>query len=237
MITTAVLIAGGEGTRLRPLTDDRPKPLVEIAGKPILQWIIEWLKSYGIKKLVIGVSYKKEKIYEFMEKNNNFGLEVCFSEHSLDGGTAQGFGLAIQRHIKGEENFIAMNGDELTNLDLGEMMRTHREKLPHVTMALAPFSCPFSVVETDPKEGTIVGFKYGKTLRQVPISIGIYIFNKGILSLIPERGSIENEVFRSLAQEKKMVPYHLMSGEEWVSVNALKDIEEAEKKLDEWGRL
>jgi len=230
-LNTAVIIAGGEGSRLKPLTDDRPKALIEINGKPLLYWIIQWLKSYDIKHLVIGVAYKKERIYEFMKQNDNFGLKVDFSEHTVEGGTAQGFKLAIKRFIK-DENFLAMNGDELTNMDIYKIWTKHNEKKPLVTMAVAPFHCRFSVVEID--DGKISGFRYGHKLPNVPVSMGVYVFNIKVCDVIPEKGSIEDIVFTKLAKDGKMVPYTLSGNEDWISVNTIKDISDAEERIKKW---
>jgi NDP-sugar pyrophosphorylase family protein len=235
MIQTAVIIAGGEGARLKPLTNDRPKAMVEISGKPMLYWIIHWLKSNGIKHLVIGVAYKKEKIIDYLKENKNFGLEVDISEHTLEGGTAQGFKLAISRFVK-DEDFLGMNGDEITNLNFANFVKVHESKKPLVTMALAPFHCRFSVVSVC-KDGIISGFKYGYKLKDVPVSIGIYILNKKILDLIPDTGSIEDLVFAKLAPQKKMASYILSGNEGWISVNDIKNVKEAEEHLKSWGKL
>ncbi len=231
---TAVIIAGGEGSRLFPLTKGRPKTLVEVAGKPMLQWIIEWLKEYGVNHIVIGVAYKKEKIYEFMEKNNNFGLRVDFSEHTLEGGTAEGFGRAIGRFVK-DEDFIAMNSDELFNMDLGRLTKEHRDRHSIVTMSLAPLHVRFSVAELE-KEN-VTGFTYGKKMPDIPVSNGLYVFNRDIIKHIPETGSIEDLVFTKLAKDGKIVGIIMGDEEDWISVNTIKDIREAEHKLIEWGRV
>jgi NDP-sugar pyrophosphorylase family protein len=235
MIQTAVIIAGGEGARLKPLTNDRPKAMVEISGKPMLYWIIHWLKSNGIKHLVIGVAYKKEKIIDYLKENKDFGLEVDISEHTLEGGTAQGFKLAISRFVK-DEDFLGMNSDEITNLNFANFVKVHESKKPLVTMALAPFHCRFSVVSVC-KDGAISGFKYGYKLKDVPVSIGIYILNKKILDLIPDTGSIEDLVFAKLAPQKKMASYILSGNEGWISVNDIKNVKEAEEHLKSWGKL
>lgn len=227
MIRTAVIIAGGEGSRLKPLADNKPKAMVEINGRPMLYWIIRWLKFHGIRKLVIGVAYKKEKILEFMRKNRNFGLDVSFSVHTLEGGTAQGFRLAISRFVE-DENFLAMNCDEVTNMDVGNLIRVHQAKKPLVTMALAPFHCRFSVVETT-RNGFISGFKYGYILEDVPVSMGVYVFNLKILEYIPDTGSIEHAVFTDLARKRRMAAYHLSGREEWISVNDVKNVREVEE--------
>ena len=236
MLKTAVIIAGGEGTRLGDLAKDRPKTLVNVAGKPLLYWTINWLKSQGIDHLVVGVAYKKEKIYEFLKENNNFDIDINVSEHTVEGGTAQAFKLAIQRYVT-DENFVAMNSDELTNMSLARMIDRHLLKKPLVTMALAPFPANLSIVDVD-EDGRVSAFTYGKKLPHIPVSNGIYIFNKGILSHIPETGSIENTAFLKLVGEKNILAHHLAFGEEqWATVNVPKDIPEAERMLKKWGRV
>jgi NDP-sugar pyrophosphorylase family protein len=226
MFETAVIIAGGEGSRLKPLSNNKPKAMVVVNGQPMLYWTLRWLKHHGVKNVVLGVAYKKEKIISYLKANKNFGLNVRFSVHTLEGGTAQGFKLAISRFVT-DENFVAMNCDEVTNLHLPNIFRIHQQKAPLVTMALAPFYCRFSVVDTDAK-GFIHGFKYGHMLPDVPVSIGIYAFNRGILKHIPDTGSIEHTVFTPLAKKNKIACYKLKPGEQWISVNDVKNVREVE---------
>ena len=226
MLETAVIIAGGEGSRLKPLSNNKPKAMVEINGHPMLYWVLRWLKFHGVKNVVIGVAYKKEKILSYMKANNNFGLNAHFSVHTLDGGTAQGFKLAISRFVT-DDNFIAMNCDEITNLNLPNLAKAHQAKKPIVTMALAPFYCRFSVVETR-KDGFINGFKYGHILQNVPVSIGVYAFNRKILDHIPDTGSIEYAVFTPLAKKRKIAFYQLAADDQWISVNDVKNVREVE---------
>lgn len=232
---TAVMIAGGRGLRLSPLTDDRPKTLIPVAGRPILYYIINWLKSYDVSHLVIGVAHMKEKIYEYMKENDNFGMDVDFSEHTVDGGTAQGFKLAIGRFVK-DEDFFAMNSDELTNMDLRELERAHMRHRPMLTLALAPFHIRLSVIDHD-GENKITKFTYGKKMPDIKISNGIYAFNRGITDYIPDTGSIENTAFVRLTEEGKARGHTMKENEDWCTVNTAKDIEEAEEKLRLWGIL
>lgn len=227
MLETAVIIAGGEGSRLKPLSNNKPKAMVELKGRPMLHWILRWLKFHGIKNVVLGVAYKKEKILSYMKANNNFGLNARFSVHTLEGGTAQGFRLAISRFVM-DDNFIAMNCDEVTNMNLSSLARTHATNQPVVTMALAPFHCRFSVVQTR-QDGFIEGFNYGHILEQVPVSIGIYAFNRKILQHIPNTGSIEQSVFTPLARKRQIAYHRLASDEQWISVNDLKNVREVEE--------
>ncbi len=226
-LKTAVIIAGGEGSRLAPLTDNKPKTLVEVNGRPLLYWIIRWLKKYGITHVVLGVSYKKEKIYEYMKENDNFGLEVDISEHTIDGGTAEAFGLAIKRFVK-DETFLAMNGDELTNMNLDELEQIHLRRRPIVTMGLSPFPCRFSVVSINSSD-VATNFEYGKKLKAIPVSMGVYVFDRGILSVIPEKGSIEDTAFAGLVRQGKIIGHMISDREEWISINTPKDIKDAEK--------
>ena len=235
-IKTAVIIAGGAGTRLWPLTENKPKTMVDVCGKPMIYWIVQWLKSYGVNHLVVGVAYKKEVIFDYFKKSDNFGLKVDFSEHTVDGGTAEAFRLAIERHVK-DENFIAMNSDEFTNMDLPKFMNKHMTYKPLITMALSPLYVRLSVVESKNKHN-ITGFTYGKKVPEVLVSCGIYIFNRKILNYIPETGSIEDSVFKQLAAERdEMIAYLMSSNEEWVSVNNQKELKETEEKLKEWGMV
>ncbi|MGD0728516.1 MAG: nucleotidyltransferase family protein [Candidatus Micrarchaeaceae archaeon] len=232
MIKTAIIIAGGESTRLKPLTDDKPKTMINVNGKPILYWIIDWLKKYNIEHIVLGVGYKKEKIIEYMEENNNFGLSVDFSEDRIvKGGTAHAFKCAIGGNVH-DDNFIGMNADELTDMDLSRLMAKHESQKPLITMALSPFYCRFSVVKTD-ENGNVNEFKYGEKLWTTPVSMGVYAFNKDVIDLIPETGSIEDKLFTSLAKQNngRIIGDILNDKETWVSVNNQKDINEADAFL------
>lgn len=88
-IDTAVVLTGGPGTRLKPLTNDFPKGMVEICGKPLLQWIIEWLQAEGVRNVILGVAHLKEKIIEYFGNGARFGLNISYSVHSVEGGTSE----------------------------------------------------------------------------------------------------------------------------------------------------
>ncbi len=223
------MIAGGAGERLLPLTAERPKALVPIAGRPLLHWIAEWLRAQGIERLVLGVAHLKQKLVEEARFLEQLGLEVAFSEHTLDGGTAEAFRLAIQRYVE-DEHVLALNCDELTNLSVDRLASVHATKGTLVTMALAPLACRFSVVDLE-DDGMVSGFRYGHTVPSVPLSIGIYVFDRGILAHIPKVGSIENETFAPLARVGRVAGTMLQPGEEWISVNSTKDLRQAEKRI------
>ena len=145
MLQTAVVLVGGSGLRMRPLTEDVPKCMVPIRGKPLLFWTIAWLKSYGFSNIVLGVSYRKEVVIKYI-KENPLGVKVDFSEHTQEGETGEGFRLAIKRHVT-DENFLAMNGDELTNLNLQKFVDFHQKQKGVATIAVSPMQSPFAVLD------------------------------------------------------------------------------------------
>ncbi len=232
MITTAVIIAGGASLRLRPLSDDRPKTLIEVRGKPILCWILQWLKKNGIGHAVIGVAYKKEMIYDYIKANDNFGMKIDFSEHTVEGGTAQAFKLAISRFVK-DDDFLAMNGDELSNMSLSHLWEVHSKHRAVATIALAPFHSRFTIVELDGKS-RVTGFAREKKLHDAPVHIGINVFNRKIMDYIPDTGNFEESVFPPLIKQGSLFYYMLRDDETWMSVNTQKDLEEANSSLTDW---
>ena len=213
--------------RMRPFTEDMPKCMVPLQGKPLIHWIVNWLKSYGFKHIVMGVAYSKEVVIKYLTDNPQ-GLKIDFSEHTVEGETGEGFRLAISRFVK-DENFLAMNGDEITSLDLERLEAMHLKNDPVATIAVAPMRSPFGVLELEGDD--IIGFKEKTLLENMPVSIGVYIFNRKILDYIPVTGSIERVVFPLLAQKRMLKACILKPDESWLTVNSIKDLSIAEKEL------
>jgi mannose-1-phosphate guanylyltransferase len=227
-IETAVILAGGSGLRMRPLTEDTPKCMIPLQCKPLIHWIIEWLKNYGIKHVVMGVAYRKEVIINYL-KEDDHGLRIDFSEHSVEGETGEGFRLAISRFVK-DKDFMAMNGDEITNLNLDRLEEAHLTKKPVATIAVSPMRSPFGVLELDGDD--IVGFHEKVLLENTLISIGVYMFNQKLLEYLPTTGSIEKVVFPGLAKERLLKAYRLSKDESWLTINSIKELSIAEKEFE-----
>src|SRR5436305_14776727 len=96
---TAVILSGGEGLRLRPITHDIPKGLVKVGGKPLLEWVIEWLEQNMVTDLVIGVAYLREKIIHYIGNEAKFGVDIRYSVQTVEDGTSEGFHLEISGHV------------------------------------------------------------------------------------------------------------------------------------------
>jgi mannose-1-phosphate guanylyltransferase len=212
---------------MRPFTEDKPKCMVPINGKPLIHWTLHWLKSNGFKHVVLGVAYHKEVVIDYV-KDNPQGLKVDFSEHTVEGETGEGFHLAISRFVK-DEDFLAMNGDEITTLDLNRLEEAHLKKKPVATVTVAPMRSPFGVLELD--GDNITCFKEKPTIENVFVSIGLYMFNQKILDFIPLDGSIEKKVFPILVKNKALKALRLEPKEVWLTINSLKDLSVAEKEF------
>ena len=227
-IKTAVILAGGEGLRLRPLTTDKPKVMISVAGKPILDWILQWLVGNRIARIVVGVAYKKDVVTEYVSRLN-LPARIEFSEHTVEGGTGEGFRLAIERFVQ-DDTFLAMNGDEITDINISRFANFHLRLGSLATIAVANLRSPFGVVKIN--DYKIVEFKE-KAVLESWVSTGIYAFNHGIVEYLPARGNIEDETFPKLARLGKLGAYR-HSGF-WGTLNTLKDLHELERELTQSG--
>jgi NDP-sugar pyrophosphorylase family protein len=223
-IRTAIILAGGEGLRLRPLTSEKPKVMISVAGKPILDWILQWLIGNKISHIVVGVAYKKDVVIEYV-KRLSLPVRLDFSEHTLEGGTSEGFRLAME-HFVPDEMFLAMNGDEITDITISDFAEFHLRFGGLATIAVANLKSPFGVVHVD--NDRIVEFEEKAVLDSL-VSTGVYIFSHGIMDFLPIRGSIEIETFPQLARLGKIAAYR-HSGF-WGTINTLKDLRELETEL------
>ncbi len=226
-IKTAVILVGGSGLRMRPFTEDMPKCMVPLQGKPLVYWILSWLKSNGFDHAVFGVAYRKEFIINYLRENPQ-GMNIDISEHTVEGETGEGFRLAISRFIT-DDDFLAMNGDEITNLDLERLEDIHLKKKGVATIAVSPMKSPFGILELDGDD--IIGFKEKTLIENTLVSIGIYVFNREILKYLPTTGSIERTTFPELAKKRLLKACRLKPDETWLTINSVKDLSVAEKEF------
>jgi NDP-sugar pyrophosphorylase family protein len=227
-IDTAVVLAGGAGDRLRPLTNDIPKAMVEIKNKPLLQWVIEWLKRNDVIEIVLGVAHLKDKIIDYFGDGSPFGVHIKYSVHSVEGGTGEGFRLAISRYVD-RSPFFAMNGDQITDLNLSDLASFHMNNNVVATMAIAKLRCPYGHVEID-DESNVVGFTEKPVCLHMSCNSGIYVFDRKILSYLPKQGDIEKTAFLALAKAHLLKAY-IYNGL-FVTVNTHKDLSEVKQQLE-----
>ncbi len=226
-VKTAVILVGGSGLRMRPFTEDMPKCMIPLQGKPLIYWILCWLRSHGFSHVVFGVAYRKEVIIKYLKENTQ-GLRIDISEHTVEGETGEGFRLAISRFVP-DEDFLAMNGDEITNLNLERLEEIHLRKKTVATIAISPMRSPFGILEIDGDD--IIGFKEKTLLENTLVSIGVYMFNREILKYLPTTGSIERTAFPELTKKRLLKACKLKPAELWLTINSVKDLTVAEKEF------
>ncbi|RUM72289.1 MAG: alcohol dehydrogenase, partial [Sulfurovum sp.] len=166
-----VLMVGGLGTRLRPLTDNIPKPMLKVGNKPILETIILNFKKYGFVNIVLCVSYKSEIIEAYFKDGSAFGVNIEYVHENKRMGTAGALSLAKE---KLNEPFFVMNGDLLTNINFENMLEYHLSNNAIATMGVREydFQVPYGVVETD---GVNIVSIEEKPVHQFFVSGGIYV--------------------------------------------------------------
>ena len=216
----AIILAGGRGKLLRPITDKIPKPLIPINNKPLIEHTIKYLKKYGITEIIISSGYKSNLIEKFLKKKKNFGCEIVFSTEKTPLGT----GGAIKKALKhvNEESFLVLNGDIVTNIDLKKIL-----KKPN-TIAANELKTKFGTMNI--KNNKILKFNEKKDVTDVWMNPGIYHLSKNIEKLIPKKGSLEGIVFPKMAKNKTLETVKFKNAL-WFSIDSHKDIEEWSKEI------
>ncbi|MBI3103328.1 nucleotidyltransferase family protein [Candidatus Daviesbacteria bacterium] len=228
MVKSAIILAGGKGERLRPYTNDRPKPMVEVGGKPILSYQLEQLKKVGIDEVVFACSYHWEALKNHLGTGEKYGIKVHFSVEETPLGRGGGIKKAMALLPKGWEDVLVLNGDNLWKMDLLGMMEKHQQRKAVATIAVVPLRSPYGVVEFNERD-EVLGFKE-KPLLPHWINPGIYIFSNEIEPLLPDEGDHEIETFPKLPSDRFQV---FKSTDYWRGVDTVKDLTEAEKEVAE----
>ena len=182
----AVILVGGEGTRLRPLTWKIAKSMVPVLNKPFLEYVLDYLRGYGIGDIVLACCFLPHLIRGYLGSGDNFGVRLSYAVEDNPLGTA-GAVKNAEEHLG--EAFFVLNGDVFTELNLGAMLTFHRERKAKVTIALTPVQDPtaYGLVETD-EHGRIQRFVEKPSWEQVTtnmINAGIYIVEPEVLEYIP----------------------------------------------------
>lgn len=208
-IKKAFILAGGEGTRLRPLTLELAKPLVPVCGKPVLQWNIECCKSIGAKEIVLALGYKAKQVMEYFKKNPIKGIKLHFNVEDKFLGTAGALKFA-QAFFEKEKKFLMLNGDECKEIDFCALNETFEKNNAIAAIALTPvdYLQAGGIVKLDGEK--IVGWdehpKNEKDSGTKLINAGAYILSNKIFSHIPsgEITSIEKQTYPNIIKEGKL---------------------------------
>ena len=216
----AVILAGGFGKRLKPVTDFVPKPLVPIKNIPIIEWQIRYLKRFGIKEIIICTGYKKKMIESYLGK-----IKTDIKIHFSDEDTPLGTGGAIKKAGKliKEDSFFVINGDIITNIDLRKLQERKN------SIASIELRTNYGVLETNSDK--ITKFKEKKEINDLWMNAGIYFLERKILKELPKKGDIEKTLFAEYAKKEKLYTMKFKKVK-WFSIDSFKDIESCTIEID-----
>lgn len=217
----ALILAGGKGTRLRPLTLYTPKPVVPLANRPFLLYQIAILKKAGITNITLSLSYQPDKIEHIMGDGSEYGVNLSFITEPNPMGTGGAYKFAAEAV---RETTVVFNGDVLTDVDLSKVLDRHAENSAEATICLAPVEDPsaYGLVETD-ADGKVLRFlekpsrEMLASLQINTINAGIYVLEPTVLDLIPrnENTSFEYNVFPTLLERESRFFSYVLAGNYW----------------------
>jgi NDP-sugar pyrophosphorylase family protein len=228
MTKHAIILAGGKGERLRPVTNDRPKPMVMIGGKPILAYQLEQMTKAGIEEVVFAVSYQKEILQSHVGNGEPYGIKASYSIEDTPLGRGGGIKQAMRELSDDWKHVVITNGDNLWKLDIASLTQMHEDRGALATIVVNPLRSPYGIVDFD-EAYQILGYRE-KPILPHWINSGVYVFSREIYDLLPDEGDHETETFPKLPKEKFLV---FKSEDYWRGVDTMKDLTEAEKEVKE----
>lgn len=216
----AIILAGGRGKRLRPITDYVPKPLIPIKNIPIIEWQIKYLKKFGVSEVIICSGYKTEMIENYLN-NKKLGIKISFSVEDMPLGT----GGAIKKAGKkiNDKSFIVINGDIITNIDLKKLLKKEN------SIASIQLKTKFGILQTD--DDKIIKFDEKKEIENLWMNAGIYHLKKNTLKDLPDKGDIEKTLFPNYAKKEKLSTLKFRNTK-WYSIDSFKDMEECALEVE-----
>jgi len=228
-INRVVLMVGGLGTRLRPLTDHTPKPMLKVGNKPILETIITSFKKYGFINIILCVSYKSEIIEEYFKDGSEFGVNIEYIHENKRMGTAGALSLVRD---KLNESFFVMNGDLLTNINFERMMEYHISNASVATMGVREydFQVPYGVVNVQGKD--ILSIEE-KPMHKFFVSGGVYVLNEKVLEFIPDDEFYDIPTLFEKIIEKELKSISFPIREYWLDIGRMEEYEKANNEYSE----
>ena len=210
----ALILAGGRGKRLRPITDKVPKPLILINNVPLIEHSIKYLKKFGIDDIIICSGYKSKQIENFLKKKNNFNCKIEFSIEKSPLGTGGAIRKATEKIS--DNSFVVINGDIITDISLRKIL-----KKPN-TIASNELKTKFGTMEI--RNSKIIAFNEKTDIKNIWMNPGIYHLSSDIRKMLPKKGSLESIVFPKLAKNKLLRTVKFKNAL-WHSIDSHKDIE------------
>lgn len=223
------ILAGGLGKRLRPYTDEAPKSMIPVAGKPLLELQIMWLKKHGFNEIVLLVGYRKEKIIEYFGSGSKFGVKITYVVEDEPLGT--GGAVKNAEHILSKEKFfLLINGDILTNLDPTLLVDKLLSTGYLGVIATIPLPSPYGILELEGDH--VKGFVEKPLIKDYWVNAGVYTLKSEALKYFPEKGDLEKTAFPAMANDGVLGAVKF-TNIFWKAIDTYKDLEEASKYAEE----
>jgi dTDP-glucose pyrophosphorylase len=225
----ALIMAGGQGTRLRPLTDDKPKPMLSVGEKPILETIINQLRENNIRKIFIAINYKGKQIESHFKNGSQFGVDIEYLKESKKLGTAGALSL-LPKNIK--DTILVLNADLLTRLNFQRLLNFHEAGGYDATMAVKEFDyqVPYGVVSLD-KDQNITQIDE-KPVHRFFVNAGIYALSPKCISNVPKNKFLDiTQLMVSLMTKKGKIGAFPVT-EYWIDIGMHKDFEKANQDFN-----
>lgn len=220
-----VLMAGGLGTRLQPLTDERPKPLLTVSGKPILESILESFVAQGFKRIFLSINYKAEMIRDHFGSGERWGVQVEYLHESTSLGTAGSLSLLTEQP---SSSVVVMNGDLLTRINFDNLLQFHHAQGAAATMAVREyeFQVPFGVVQLQDSHVARID---EKPLYRQFVNAGIYVLSPEVLPLVPcdTHLNMTDLLAMLITSQKRVAAYPVT--EYWLDVGRLEELQRAQQ--------
>lgn len=221
---TVVLMVGGLGTRLYPLTEHSPKPMLKVGEKPILQTIIESFKSFGFTNFIFSVNYKKEIIKDYFQDGSEFGVKIEYIEENKRMGTAGALSLIKEKLT---DTFFVMNGDLLTKINYEQLLDFHEKNNSQATMCVREYEyqIPYGVIEID--NHCLLNIEE-KPVHKEFVNAGIYTLNPNVLQYIPEDQFFDMpNLFKKIVEMNNQDVAVFPVREYWLDIGRIDDYEKA----------
>lgn len=221
----AVVMAGGQGTRLRPLTSNQPKPMLPVVGQPMMQHILRLARRYGIGEVVATVHFLASVVRNYFGDGSDLGMSLSYVTEEEPRGTAGSVRGALPL-LGGEDRLLVLSGDVVADVDLGDLLRFHEDKGGAVTVTLkrVPNPLEFGIVIAD-EDGRVERFLekpgWGEVFSDT-VNTGIYVLEREVLDLVPDEGEVDfaRDVF-PLLLEKGVPVYSYVTDRYWTDVGTL----------------
>jgi len=225
----ALTIAGGRGERLRPLTDNRPKPMVEINGKPIIGYQVDWMRAQGVTDVVFLTGYMGGMIQDYFGDGSEYGITAHYSMEKTPLGRGGALKQGLSLIPKNVDNVLVANGDIITNQPIKPIKKLHEESGAIGTMMLVPYPSQYGVVESN-DQNVVTNF-IEKGSLPFWINGGVYLFDRQIESMLPDIGDHETSTFQDLSKEGRLSVYR--SDMVWMSIESTKDLTDITAQINE----